>query len=111
MKALYDEIIELRNRLDKVLDLLEEHLPVETKHELDWFKYDESDDLEESIKYNIAVICEQRLNGYYDGCFEELYDKEDWYNYIFSLMQEEWHQNGFILYDNRKISKFTETYG
>lgn len=127
MKELYNDVIELRNRLspdgsgetyqedhlllDRVLDLLEEQLLIKEKQELDWFKYDESDDLEEAIKYNIAVNCEQRLNGYYDDCFTELYDKEDWYEYIFNLMQEEWHQNGFIFYDNRTIPKFTETYG
>ena len=80
------------------------------KHKLDWFKYDESDDLEEAIKYNIAVNCEQRLNGYYDDCFTELYDKEDWYEYIFNLMQEEWHQNGSIFVGDR-ILKFTKLYG
>lgn len=79
-------------------------------HEWDWFKFSESDDLEESIKYNIAVICEQRLNGYYDNVFIDLYDKEDWYEYIFNLMQKEWHQNGSIFVDDR-ISIFIELYG
>lgn len=93
------------NEIRKIINGIKE------KHELNWFNYDESDDLEEAIKYNIAVNCEQRLNGYYDDCFTELYDKEDWYDYIFNLMQEEWHQNGFIFYDDRTIPKFTKTYG
>lgn len=105
------KILKIKRYIDAVvLDLLEEHPLVKGKHEWDWFKYDESEDLEESIKYNIAVHCEQRLNGYYDGCNNELYDKEDWYKYIFDNMQEEWHQNGSIFVNDR-IPKFTEIYG
>lgn len=94
--------------LEELSELLDDD--VIEKQGLDWFKYDESDDLEEAIKYNIAVNCEQRLNGYYDDCVTELYDKEDWYKYIFDLTQGEWHQNGFIFTDDR-ISKFTKIYG
>ena len=126
MKALYEHVLELKNKLsldgsgeayqedhlvlDRVLDFLEEHLLIKGNREWDWFKFSESDDLEESIKYNIAVICEQRLNGYYDNVFIDLYDKEDWCEYIFNLMQKEWHQNGSIFVDDR-ISIFIELYG
>lgn len=58
---------------------------------LNWFEHEESRILSEAIKYNIAVMCEQRLNGYYDECFEELDTAEGWEDYIFESMKYEWN--------------------
>lgn len=121
MKALYEQVLELRNKLsldgsseiciedymvlDSVLNFLEEYLL-----KWNWFNFAESINLEESIKYNIAVVCEQRLNGYYDETITDLYDKENWCEYIFNLMQKEWHHNGSVIVDD-KISMITDLYG
>lgn len=81
-----------------------------------WFEYEESNKLENQVKYYIAITVEGYLNGCYDDNYESM-TKEDWKDYIWNCIEYDKgvYINGnesshLYFYGKEKTMKLIETY-
>ncbi len=54
---------------------------------INWFNLENSKELENQVKYNIACACEGYLNGCHDCGYEKM-TKDEWREYILFIMND-----------------------